>query len=93
MVFGVEGFVCGVGCASDADNLGISDHAGDGSFEIRHLARLVRLPATHPPPDVRLPGKENLNSHGARPVHLIITMIKWIRTGRLSIKNSSVLTT
>ena len=30
--------------------------------------------------DVRLPG--------ARPVHLIITMIKWIRTSRLSIKNS-----
>jgi len=26
-------------------------------------------------------------SHGARPVHLIITMIKWIRTRRLSIKN------
>ena len=24
--------------------------------------------------------------HGARPVHLIITMIKWIRTRRLSIK-------
>ena len=38
--------------------------------------------------DVRLPGKENSNSHGARPVHLIITMIKWIRTSRLSIKNS-----
>ena len=37
--------------------------------------------------DVRLPGKENSNSHGARPVHLIITMIKWIRTSRLSIKN------
>jgi len=36
--------------------------------------------------DVRLPGKGNLNSHGARPVHLIITMIKWIRTSRLSIK-------
>jgi len=34
--------------------------------------------------DVRLPGKGN----GARPVHLIITMIKWIRTSRLSIKNS-----
>ena len=30
--------------------------------------------------DVRLPGKGNSNSHGARPVHLIITMIKWIRT-------------
>jgi len=25
---------------------------------------------------------------GARPVHLIITMIKWIWTSRLSIKNS-----
>ena len=31
--------------------------------------------------NVRLPGKGNSNSHGARPVHLIITMIKWIRTG------------
>ena len=38
--------------------------------------------------DVRLLRKENSNSHGARPVHVIITMIKWIRTGRLSIKNS-----
>jgi len=26
---------------------------------------------------------EGSNSHGARPVHLIITMIKWIRTSRL----------
>ena len=38
--------------------------------------------------DVRLPGKGNSNSHGARPVHQIITMIKWIRTSRLSIQNS-----
>ena len=38
--------------------------------------------------DVRLPGKGNSNSHGARPVHLLITMIKRIRTSRLSIKNS-----
>jgi len=38
--------------------------------------------------DVRLPGKGNSHTHGARPVHLIIMMIKWIRTGRLSIKNS-----
>ena len=38
--------------------------------------------------DVRLPGKGNSNSHGTRPVHLIITMIKWIRTSRLSIKKS-----
>ena len=38
--------------------------------------------------DVRLPGKGNSNSHGARPAHLIITMIKWIQTSRLAIKNS-----
>ena len=34
--------------------------------------------------DVRLPGQGN----GARPVHLITTMIKWIRTSRLSTKDS-----
>ena len=38
--------------------------------------------------DVRIPGRGQANSHGARPAHLIITMIKWIRTSRLSIKNS-----
>ena len=38
--------------------------------------------------DVRLPGKGDSNCHGARPVHRIITMIHWIRTRRLSIKNS-----
>ena len=38
--------------------------------------------------DVRLPRGGNSNSHGARPVHLIITMIKWIRTSRLTTKNS-----
>ena len=32
------------------------------------------------------PGCRELD--GARPVHLIITMIKWIRTSRLTIKNS-----
>ena len=38
--------------------------------------------------DARLPGKGDSNSHGARPVLLIITMIKWIWTSRLSTKNS-----
>ena len=38
--------------------------------------------------DVKLPGKGNSHSHGARPVHIIIPMIKWIRTIRLSIKKS-----
>ena len=37
--------------------------------------------------DVRLPGERNSNSYGARPIHLIITMMKWNRTSRLSIKN------
>jgi len=37
--------------------------------------------------DVRLPGKGSSNSHGAGPVHLIITMINLIRTSRWSIKN------
>ena len=36
----------------------------------------------------RLPGKGNSKSHGARPVCLIITMMKWIRTSRLSIEFS-----
>ena len=29
---------------------------------------------------MHLQANQNSNSHGARPVHLIITMIKWIRT-------------
>ena len=51
---------------------------------VQHLRRHLPIRKV----DVRLPGKGNSNSHGARPVHLIITMIKWIRTSRLSIKNS-----
>ena len=38
--------------------------------------------------DARPPGKGNSNLHGARPVHLITTMIKWLRTSRLSAKKS-----
>ena len=38
--------------------------------------------------DVRLSGKGDSNSHGVRPDHLIISMIKWIRDRMLSIKNS-----
>ena len=37
---------------------------------------------------IRLPGKGNSMSHGARPVHKIISMIKWIWTSRFSIKKS-----
>ena len=45
-------------------------------------------PSSYMKADVRLPGKRNSNSHGAGPVRLIITMIKWIWTNRLSRKNS-----
>jgi hypothetical protein len=38
--------------------------------------------------DVRLLGEGKLNSHSARLVHLIITMLEWIRTSRLSIRKS-----
>ena len=48
----------------------------------------VRVPQPARKVDVRLPGKRNSNSHGARPVHLIITIIKWTRTSRLSIKKT-----
>ena len=44
-------------------------------------AGLLGVLAAVPAPGV-VPGDSN--SHGARPVHLIITMIKWIRTSRLS---------
>ena len=36
--------------------------------------------------------QSNSNSRGVRPVHLIVTMVKWIRTSRLSTKNSLSLT-
>ena len=38
--------------------------------------------------DARLPGKWNSNCHGARPVHRIISVTRWFRTNRLSIKKS-----
>ena len=38
--------------------------------------------------DEWLHGEGNSNSTGARPVHQIISMMKWIRTSRLSTKNS-----
>ena len=42
----------------------------------------------HTQADTRLPGKGNSNFYGARPVHQIISMIKWTRTSRFSIKKS-----
>jgi hypothetical protein len=67
-----------------------------GMREIPSGARRPARTALRPQPaeglrvrlDVRLPGKRKSNYYGARPVHLIITMIQWIWTSRLSIKNS-----
>jgi len=56
-----------------------------GREAVLDLLRHRQLLACTRKVDVRLPGKGNSSSHGARPVHLIITMIKWIRTRRLSI--------
>ena len=39
------------------------------------LVRVGGVPFTSRKVDIRLPGKKNSNSHGARPVHLITTMI------------------
>ena len=38
--------------------------------------------------EFKLPGKGKLNVYDARPLNQIVSTIKWIRTGRLSIKNS-----
>ena len=37
------------------------------------------VPGEHRKVDVRLPGKGNSTAHGARPVHLIMSIVKWIR--------------
>ena len=50
-----------------------------------HQTRVLPLPRRKA--DIRLPGKGDSNSHDARPVHLIVSMLKWIRTSRSSIKN------
>ena len=67
---------------------------GDAAAQNR-LDREIRPQRSHdqghdhlPRKHIRLPEKGNSSSHGARPVHQIITMIKWIRTRRLSIHNS-----
>ena len=57
-----------------------------GAVQHRSLAARVRREERR---EERRPGgKGDSNSHGARPVHLIITMIKWTRTSGLPIKNS-----
>ena len=49
---------------------------------------LFTFPTPHRKVDVWLPGKGNSNPHGARPIHQIITMMKWSWASRLSINKS-----
>ena len=61
---------------------------GKGTVDIRLPGKGtgdIRLPGKGTA-DIRLPGKGNSSSHGSRPVHQIIPMMKWIRTSRLSQK-------
>ena len=57
-MFGVEGLCVGWGVRRMQTDRGIRDDAGVGSFEIRHLARLDRLPGTHPPQSSRIQREE-----------------------------------
>ena len=70
--------------------LSIVTAVGTAGGPVRRVARAVQPGEgrCYRKVDVRLSGKGNSNSHGAWPVHLIISMIKWIRASRLSIKNS-----
>jgi len=68
------------GCNHLRDYSAVEVLAVNSTFLIRSLrARRV---------DVRLPGKGNSTSYGAKPFHIIITIIKWIRTSNFSIKLS-----
>jgi len=67
---------------------GVADPAGEPRPVRVHGSQLALYDNCPRKVDVRLPGKVNSDSHGARPVHLIIRMIEWIRTSRLPIKNS-----
>jgi hypothetical protein len=75
--FGVES----VGCRVIVSRLGVG--APGASRAPAYLGGSVQGRKV----DIKLPGKGNSDNHGARPVHKIISMIKWIRTSRLSIEN------
>ena len=65
-----------------------SAHPTASSVSAARSLRAGKLPHSPRKEDARLPVKENSNSHGARPAHIIITMMWWIQTSRVSIKNS-----
>ena len=56
-----------------------------GSTRATPPARATQFRSQFRKVDIRLPGKGDSNSHGARPVH---QKHRWVRTSRLPIKNS-----
>ena len=59
----------------------------DLGFELRNAASAFVL-CSDRQVDTRLPGNGNSNPHGQGRSSKIISMIKWIRTSRVSIKKS-----
>ena len=53
-----------------------------------HIPQTSDIECTTGRAEARIPEKVNSSSHSARPVHVIIMMIKLIWTSRLSMKNS-----
>ena len=58
---------------------------GNGTLVVHRAVNMVQGVSGARTVDIRLPGKGNSNSHGARTVH---QKHRWIRTSRLPIKNS-----
>ena len=72
-------------------NMAHTRHSGPDfglDFQEKVLETFQVVPASPGGGNGTIANKGHSNSHGARPVHLIITMIKWIRTSRLPRKNS-----
>ena len=68
------------------EGTGISLNVDPGLVDHLYVAHVIHLYVDRARKvDIRLPGKGNSNSHGARTVH---QKHRWIRTSRLSIKNS-----
>ena len=101
---GTWGYICILCFGFRVLDQGLRVQSVGSGFDHRHFAVRFIHPDRHIPPGdsgfffrsrdttrkvaIRQPGKRNSNYHGARPVHQIIFMMKWIRTSRLSIKNS-----
>jgi hypothetical protein len=74
-------------CRFRVDGLGFKLVSPPGTSRALSATRGQRA-RPEQPVDIRLPGNGKTNSHGARLVHQILTMVIWTRTIRLSRTNS-----